>query len=108
MSDSYEATGTLREIGELKLVGASGKPKRDLIVEIGGKWPQLVSFELYGDAVDKIIPTVAVGDIVAVKFDLRGRRYVKEGGKVNYFNSLSAWRVEVKQRATSAGDGTSF
>ena len=67
--------------------------KRNLIVEYAEnpQYPQFISFEVTQkrcDYLDDLNP----GDLVEVTFDIKGRKYQKNG-ETRYFNSLQAWRI---------------
>lgn len=83
---NYEATGTLYKIFEAEQITQRFR-KRELVVEITGRYPQLVSFELTGDRCEEL-DAFSVGDEVAVEFRLRGREWTSRSGEVRYFNSL--------------------
>lgn len=65
--------------------------KRDFIVEVPGKYPDLVKFELKNDDCDRI-ENIAIGQTVMVDFNIKGRKWERDG-KVSYFNNLDAWNV---------------
>ena len=43
-----------------------------------------------------------MGEPVKVSFNVRGRKWEKDG-KVNYFSNLEAWRLEKVQASTDPG-----
>lgn len=81
-------TGTIKTIGE-KQEFDSGFYKRELIIETGGEYPQLVKFEVTKERSDKLTEYNKEGDLVTVKFDIRGNEY---NSKI--YNNLNAWRIE--------------
>ena len=58
-------------------------------------------FELIQSNCDQI-DQVSIGSEINVNFNLKGRKWTDKQGKVVYFNSLQAWRVEVAQEQQSA------
>jgi len=64
------------------------------ITEHDGKYPQYVQFECAGDNTAKL-DNVFIDDIVTLHYNLRGRAWTNESGKVLYFNKLDVWKIEV-------------
>jgi hypothetical protein len=85
-------TGKLHKLFETQTVTERFN-KREFVVELPGRHPQLVLFQLTGkrcadlDAFD-------VGDEVAIEFSLRGREWTSRQGEVRFFNSLEVTRLE--------------
>lgn len=88
----YEATGTLYKTFDAEQITQRFR-KRELIVEIGGRYPQLVSFELTGDRCE-LLDAFSVGDEVTLRFRLRGREWTSRSGDVRYFNSLDVLEID--------------
>lgn len=86
-SDNYEATGTVKAIGEETTHGAKGFRKREIVVTIGEKYPQDVPFEFVQDKCG-ILDGFSVGQSVTVSFNLRGREW---NGR--YYAGLQGWRI---------------
>lgn len=84
--DEYEATGTLYKKLDAEQITPRFR-KRELVLELPGRYPQLVSFELTGDRCEALDP-FDVGEELAVTFRLKGREWTGRGGEVRYFNSL--------------------
>ena len=68
--------------------------KREFVVELDDKYPQLITLFLANDKCEWL-DQVNAGDILEVKFALKGKRWEKEG-QVKYFNSLEAIGIEVE------------
>lgn len=102
MSDENTATivGTLAEITATENVGTKQTPKRLAIVVTGGKYPETIAVEFFGDAAIKDLDDAAlrVGDAVVIKCWVKGREY-----KGRYYTSLSAKRGGVTR---SGGERT--
>lgn len=79
--------GTIKTIGELQTFD-SGFKKKELIIETGGEYPQLIKFEVIKDTITKLDAMVE-GQEVDVHFNIRGREH---DGRV--FNNLQAWKFE--------------
>ena len=77
--------------------------KREFIVEYAEnpQYPEFLKFELIQSNCDQI-DQVSIGSEINVNFNLKGRKWTDKQGKVVYFNSLQAWRVEVAQEQQSA------
>ena len=73
--------------------------KREFIVEYAEnpQYPEFLKFELIQSNCDQL-DDISEGSNISVTFNLKGRKWTDKQGKVVYFNSLQAWRVE----ATSA------
>lgn len=103
MSDTK--TGTVRRITEIEHVGAKQAPKRHLWLEHGDKYPQVSSFEFYGDKGVACLDGLNVGDTVTVHYDLRGREYTnKSTGQPGVFNSLAGWKVDRNSESPAGGN----
>lgn len=91
MSDENNATiaGTLSAITETENVGAKQTPKRLAIVVTGGKYPETIAVEFFGDSAIKDLDDAGLreGDAVTIKCWVKGREF-----KGRYYTSLSARR----------------
>ena len=87
MSMSYNVIGTLKSIGEIESF-PSGFTKRQIVVETGGKYPQLIKLDLLKEKTE-YTRNLAEGDGVTVSFDLRGNEH---NGRV--YTNLVAWRIQ--------------
>lgn len=92
---SYELKGNLVEIFDTVQVSDSFK-KREFVVEkveTAGEreFIEEVKFQVLQDKCS-ILDGYKVGDEVNVSFNIKGRKWEKEG-KVSYFINLDAWRV---------------
>lgn len=93
---SYEITGTIIEIYDAVDVSSKFK-KREFVLE---KKEQSNSFE-FTDYIkiqltqDKcsLLDQFRKGEQVKVSFNLRGRKWEKEGN-ISYFTNLEAWKIE--------------
>jgi hypothetical protein len=89
---NYEAKGTIVEIGAEQQITEKFK-KREFVIEDTTKpeWPELIKFQVTQDKCDLLTP-LKLMQFVTVSFNLRGRKYEKDG-KTNYFTNLEAWRI---------------
>ena len=79
--------------------------KREFVIEVENErnsdWNDFVKFQLTQDKCALIDP-FNLGDKIKVFFNIRGRKWEKNG-QVSYFSNLEAWRVEgAAQAAASA------
>jgi len=100
MAETFKFIGKLTEKGNEQQVSATFV-KREFVVEkqeqngAGKVFVDHVKFQLVQGKVTEI-ENIPLGTEIEVSFNVRGKRYEKDG-KVNYFNSLDAWKVsEVK------------
>ncbi|GAB4257508.1 MAG: hypothetical protein Kow0079_14730 [Vicingaceae bacterium] len=102
---SFELTGKLIEKYDEQVISDTFK-KREFVIETEENAGSMVftnqiKFQLTQDRCDAL-NNYNTGDEVKVSFNLRGRKYEKNG-QVNYFTNLEAWRLE--SVASSAGSG---
>ncbi len=78
--------------------------KREFVIEVENErnsdWNDFIKFQLTQDRCD-LLETVSVNEEIKVSFNIRGRKWEKDG-KVNYFSNLEAWRIEKMQAAAAA------
>tara|TARA_R100001510_G_C7656866_1_gene217503 strand:- start:8371 stop:8733 length:363 start_codon:yes stop_codon:yes gene_type:complete len=77
---------------------------QEFVLEIEGKFPQPVKFQLTNERVDEF--SIREGEYLTnVKFNLRGREWTPDEGEVKYFNSLDVWSAEIDQSAPETSGG---
>ena len=106
---SFEVSGRLAEIFETQKVSDRFQ-KREFVLEIkssGASGFEFVDFIKFQSTQDKcsLLDQFTVDDEVKVSFNLRGRKWERDG-QVSYFTNLEAWRIEKVQDA-SEGSSTS-
>jgi len=91
---SLSIIGSILEISEVQQIKESFK-KREFVLEYADNpsYPEFIKFELIQDKC-ALLDAFKQGDKVNVHFNLKGRKWTDREGKVVYFNSLQAWRVE--------------
>ena len=91
---TYDITGTIAVIFDEMQVSPTFK-KREFVIEvIEGVYPELIKFEAIQDKCD-LLNNIAVGQEVAVSFNLKGRKWTDpKTGVDKYFNSHHAWKIE--------------
>ena len=81
--------------------GADGKisdkfKKREFVIEVENEknsdWNDFIKFQLTQDRTE-LLDTVSLNDVIKVSFNIKGRKWEKDG-KINYFSNLEAWRIE--------------
>ncbi len=85
--NNHTQVGVLHKVFEAVEIGEKRFRKREFVVELKGKYPQFVTFQLTQDRCD-IIDPYKVGDEIEVHFNLAGRAWNDK-----YFNTLTAWRI---------------
>ena len=101
---SFEINGRLTEKQETQKVSDRFQ-KREFILEIkstGTSGYEFVDFIKFQSTQDRcsLLDQFNVDDMVKVAFNLRGRKWEKDG-QVSYFTNLEAWRIEKLQNETS-------
>ncbi len=88
-----DVTGILKVKSETQQVSEKFKKREFVLTENSSQYPQHISFQLTQDKCG-LLDQYNVGDEMKVHFNLRGREWTDPQGKVKYFNSLEAWRIE--------------
>jgi hypothetical protein len=103
---SFEITGKLIEKFEAQQVTDRFR-KREFVLEtrenVGtSEFVETIKFQLTQDRCD-LIDAINLGEELKVSFNIRGRRWEKNG-QVSYFNNLEAWKAEKKQQTDLPGN----
>jgi hypothetical protein len=108
---SFEISGRLAEKYETQKVSDRFQ-KREFVIEVkssGSSGYEFVDFIKFQSTQDKcsILDQFNIDDVIKISFNLRGRKWEKDG-QVSYFTNLEAWRIEKVQNETEgfAGDPT--
>lgn len=93
---SYDITGTIIEKFDTVVVSEKFQ-KREFVIEVsnhaGDKvYTEEIKFQLTQDRCDEL-SGYEIGNDVIVHFNIRGRRWEKDG-KTSFFTNLDAWRLE--------------
>ena len=92
---NYEVTGKLILKEDIQQVTASFQ-KREFVIEVENErnpqWNDFIKVQLTQDRCD-LLQNVSEGELIKVHFNLRGRKWEKDG-KVSYFTNLEGWRIE--------------
>ena len=94
---SFEINGRLAEKFETQKVSDRFQ-KREFVLEIkstgatGYEFVDLIKFQSTQDKCS-LLDQVNIDDTIKVSFNLRGRKWEKDG-QVSYFTNLEAWRIE--------------
>lgn len=95
-----EVQGTITSIGEAETRGSGDFTIRKCVVEWVGdnpQYPQKYECEFMKERTAQL-DGFAVGQLVNVKADLRGRAWTSPDGTVKHFLSLAAWRIDPVQQ----------
>ncbi len=100
-----DIVGKIYEISEEQQVTESFR-KREFVLEHTEKslYTEYIKFELTNDRCD-LLNDFKVGDEVEVGFNIRGRKWTDPEGKVKYFVSLQAWKMNEYTGEKSSEDG---
>ena len=106
---SFEINGRLAEKYETQKVSDRFQ-KREFVLEVKSNSAtgyEFVDFIKFQSTQDKcsLLDQVNIDDTVKVSFNLRGRKWEKDG-QISYFTNLEAWRIETlsNETATPASD----
>ena len=89
---NYESQGRITAKLEKRQVSDKFTIQEFAIEIQDGQYPQVCKFQASNKAID-YLDKVGIGAEVKLTWNLRGRRFEKDG-KVSYFNSLDAWKIE--------------
>jgi hypothetical protein len=101
---NFEIEGRLADKFETQVISDRFQ-KREFILEIkstGANGFEFVDFIKFQSTQDKcsLLDQFNIDDLVKVSFNLRGRKWEKDG-QVSYFTNLEAWRIESIRNETS-------
>lgn len=101
---SFEITGKLIEKYDAAQVTDRFR-KREFVLETSenvgtSEFVETIKFQLTQDRCD-LLDNMNIGDPIKVSFNIRGRRWEKNG-QVSYFNNLEAWKMEKMVETTMA------
>jgi len=89
-----EITGILEIIKPEQIISDKFKKREFVLREISkDDYPQLILIEIVQDKCG-LLDSYKIGDMVKVKFNLRGRKWINPEGIDKYFNSLQAWQID--------------
>jgi len=97
---SFEINGRLTEIFEIQQISDKFQ-KREFILETketsgsGSEFVEHIKFQALQDKCS-MLDSLHTDDIVKVSFNLKGRKWEKDG-RISYFTNLDAWRIEKEQ-----------
>ena len=97
---NFELSGKLIEKFDIIQVNDTFR-KREFVVEtvennVGREFIEQIKFQLIQDKCE-LIDNFSTDDNIKVNFNIKGRRWEKEG-RVNYFINLDAWRIEAENK----------
>ncbi len=99
-----EIKGKVHEVSEVMNVTDTFK-KRELVVEFAEnpQYPEYVKFEAIQDRC-ALLDNIKTGSDVEVFFNLKGRKWTDKNNKVQYFNTLQLWKVNVLGASEAASN----
>ncbi len=87
-----EISGKLINVKDIQEVTETFK-KREFVIQTDEQYPQEIQLELHQTYVD-IIDPYQIGDNIKILFNMRGKKYEKDGEDTKWFNTLQAWKIE--------------
>jgi len=98
---SFEITGKLIEKFDAQQVTDRFR-KREFVLETSenvgtSEFVETIKFQLTQDRCD-LVDNMNIGEEAKVSFNIRGRRWEKNG-QVSYFNNLEAWKMDKVSQA---------
>jgi hypothetical protein len=88
-----DITGTIIEIFEEQIVSDKFKKREFILKVVDNGYEQEIKFQTIQDKTT-ILNFVKLNDEVKVLFNLGGRSWTNKQGKKDWFNSVTAWRIE--------------
>lgn len=95
---AFELKGTLKKLFDQQDF-PSGFYKRDFVITTMEQYPQDIKFSALKEKSEQL-SKFSEGDVLNVKFDLRGREYNGQ-----FYVDLNAWRIEADQAGAPAAPG---
>ena len=84
----------IKRIGEIKEFGANNFKVVKWVVETkDDQYPQTLELQCTQEKSENLIKYNKIGDRVDVSFNLKGREWTSQEGKVSVFNTIEAWKV---------------
>lgn len=80
-------------IGTSELFEKDNFKKRELYVKTNDRFPQELAIEFTNEK-ESLLDYVMEGEEVEVFVNIRGRSWLNREGKIKYFISLQAWKLE--------------
>lgn len=89
---NIKVTGIIQTIGEPEKV-SEALIKTTLILKTVEERPQFYAVEFLGEKAE-LLKGIKANQIKTVHANLNGREWADEEGKLNYFLSLSGWKID--------------
>ncbi len=101
---SLSIIGAIIEISEVQQIKETFK-KREFVIEVteNPQYPEFIKFETIQDKC-ALLDQYNISDKVNVSFNLKGRKWTDREGKIVYFNSLQAWKIQLEGSTQSASE----
>lgn len=91
-----ELSGKLHAIFESKEKTPTFRTREFVVEILDDRFPQYIKFELVNDKCN-LIDNFKVGQDIIVNFNITGREWTNPAGEKVYFNSLRAWKINLKE-----------
>jgi single-strand DNA-binding protein len=95
--------GKVIRVMPIQSVGAKNFQKREIHIETesDSKYPQIIALEAQGEKVN-LFDNLKPGDVADFAINLRGREWNSPQGETKVFNTIVAWKVDVKSGSQPA------
>jgi hypothetical protein len=97
MSEKIDVKGVVETILDIQEF-ASGFKKQTLVIDTGGKFPQMVAIDFAKEKIE-LLANIVEGQEVTVGVNIRGNEY---NGK--YYVSLAGWKLDAGANGTTGND----
>lgn len=98
-----EIVGTIKTILETEVISDKFS-KAGAVVETNEKFPQTILVEFVNDNI-ALLDKYAVGDLVLIKVNVRGREWTSPQGDTRYFVSLQGWAIGLASSESNVYQG---
>ena len=89
----YKLKGVVKVVNPTQQVSEKFAKRIFVVTDASGMYPQDIEFQLQQDKCP-LLDGIEVGHEIEVNFNLRGREWTNLQGKVKYFNTLEAWKID--------------
>lgn len=92
-----EFKGTILRIGQTQDVSDKFRKRTFVVSDKESQYPQVIEFQCAQDRCG-LLDDFQIEDIVTVQFNLRGKEWANNQGKVLVFNTLEVWKIEMSHK----------
>ncbi|MCL6218583.1 DUF3127 domain-containing protein [Zunongwangia pacifica] len=100
-----ELTGKIKVLNQTQIIGNNGFQKREVVIATEEQYSQKILVEFIKDQCD-MLDAYAVGQLVKIDINLKGREWINPEGVPKYFNSIQGWRIQSLDSPKAAKETT--